>query len=96
MFQVGGIVLGADGPALALFESLAGWLSRNGRALLVANRTLPYEAALARLGEVAQVADERGYKLLSLSKSVRSKGSRGRSEPGARSGGRSRSPIRSR
>ncbi len=86
-------------PALALFQSLSGWLTRNGRALLVANRTLPYEAALARLGVVEKVADERGYKLLSLSslsKSVRSKGSRGRSAPGARSEGRSRSPIRSR
>lgn len=83
-------------PALALFESLAGWLTRNGRALVVANRTLPYEAPLARLGEVVQVAETRGYKLLSLSKSARSPGSRGRSAPGARSGGRSRPPIRSR
>lgn len=83
-------------PAFSLFESLVGWLTRNGRALVVANRTLPYEAPLARLGEVEQVAETRGYKLLSLSKSARSPGSRGRSAPGARSGGRSRPPIRSR
>ncbi|MBY0398691.1 methyltransferase [Myxococcota bacterium] len=83
-------------PALALFESLAGWLKRHGRALLVANRTLPYEAALARQGEVAQIADARGYKLLSLNRSARSSGARGRKAPGARSGGSSRSPIRSR
>jgi 16S rRNA (guanine1207-N2)-methyltransferase len=83
-------------PALALFESLTGWLKRHGRALLVANRTLPYEAPLARLGEVEKIADERGYKLLSLNRSARSAGSRGRSAPGARSGGRSRPPIRSR
>ena len=83
-------------PALALFESLAGWLSRHGRALLVANRTLPYEAALGRLGEVEQVVDERGYKLLSLSRSVRSKASRGRKDPALRPDRRSRSPIRSR
>ena len=83
-------------PALALFESLAGWLSRSGRALLVANRTLPYEAALARQGEVAQVLDRRGYKVLSLERSTRSKSARGRTAPGARSGGRSRPPTRSR
>lgn len=83
-------------PALALFESLAGWLKRNGRALLVANRTLPYEAPLARQGEVVQVADVRGYKLLSLNRSSRSAGARGRKAPGARSGGSTRSPIRSR
>ncbi|MFO0689711.1 MAG: methyltransferase [Myxococcota bacterium] len=83
-------------PALALFDSLAGWLARNARALLVANRTLPYEAPLARQGEVALVADARGYKLLSLSRSARSSGARGRTAPGSRSGGRTRSPIRSR
>ena len=83
-------------PAFALFDSLAGWLTRNGRALVVANRTLPYEAPLALLGEVVKVAETKGYKLLSLSKSARSPGSRGRSAPGARSGGRSRPPIRSR
>lgn len=83
-------------PALALFESLAGWLKRNGRALLVANRTLPYEAPLGRQGEVVQVADVRGYKLLSLNRSSRSAGARGRRAPGARSGGSTRSPIRSR
>jgi len=83
-------------PALALFTSLAGWLTRSGRALLVANRTLPYEAPLARLGEVLQIADARGYKLLSLERSARSSGARGRKPPGGRSGGSSRSPIRSR
>lgn len=83
-------------PALALFESLSGWLTRSGRALLVANRTLPYEAALGRLGVVEQVADERGYKVLSLSRSVRSKGSRGRKDPALRPDGRSRLPTRSR
>lgn len=83
-------------PALALFEALASWLARNGRALVVANRTLPYEAPLARVGDVEMIADVRGYKLLSLSRSARSAASRGRNAPGGRSGGRSRSPIRSR
>ena len=44
------------GPALALFDSLAGWLTRSGRALVVANRTLPWETPLARLGEVTEVS----------------------------------------
>ncbi len=83
-------------PALALFASLESWLARHGRALLVANRTLPYEAALGRLGEVVQRADRQGYKLLSLNRSARSSGARGRTTPGARSAGKSRSPIRSR
>lgn len=84
------------GPALALFDSLAGWLTRSGRALVVANRTLPWETPLARLGEVEKIADERGYKLLSLSRSARSSGARGRKAPGSRSGGSAKSPIRSR
>lgn len=84
------------GPALALFASLAGWLAPRASALVVANRTLPYEAPLTRLGELALLADVRGYKLLSLSRRSRSSGERGRSAPGGRSGGRSSSPIRSR
>lgn len=83
-------------PALALFASLAGWLAPRASALVVANRTLPYEAPLARLGELTLMADARGYKLLSLSRRSRSSGERGRNAPGGRSSGRSRSPIRSR
>lgn len=84
------------GPALALFRSLGTWLGRNGRALVVANRTLPYEQALAEEGPVETVASTRGYKLLSLKRSARSSGARGRRSPGARSGGSSRSATRSR
>ena len=84
------------GPALSLFDSLWTWLGRNGRALVVANRTLPYEAPLERVGEVETLRTERGYKLLSLKRSARAPGSRGRSAPGARSAGRSRAPNRSR
>ncbi|MEZ4334588.1 MAG: methyltransferase [Myxococcota bacterium] len=85
-------------PALALFASLAGWLAPRASALLVANRTLPYEAPLARLGELALIADVRGYKLLSLSldRRARASGERGRSAPGGRSSGSSRRPTRSR
>jgi 16S rRNA (guanine1207-N2)-methyltransferase len=84
------------GPAMALFASLGGWLKPGGRALLVANRTLPYERPLAEIGPVETVGAARGYKLLALKRSVRSSGARGRRFPGARSGGSSRSPIRSR
>ncbi len=84
------------GPALALFDSLPGWLSRNGRALVVANRTLPWEKPLESVGHVETVATARGYKLLSVKRSARSSSSRGRNAPGARSAGRSRPPTRSR
>jgi 16S rRNA (guanine1207-N2)-methyltransferase len=84
------------GPALALFDSLSTWLGRNGRALVVANRTLPYEAPLAQIGEVETLESAKGYKLFSLKKSGRSSGTRGRSAPGSRSEGRSKRPMRSR
>ena len=84
------------GPALALFDSLRGWLKPGSRALLVANRTLPYERPLEELGKLETLRGERGYKLLSLKRSARSSGSRGRRSPGSRSSGSSRSPTRSR
>ena len=84
------------GPALALFRSLGTWLGRNGRALVVANRTLPYERALEDEGPVETVDAGRGYKVLSLKRSARSSGARGRKSPGARSGGRSKDATRSR
>jgi 16S rRNA (guanine1207-N2)-methyltransferase len=84
------------GPALALFHSLQQWIKPGGRALLVANRTLPYERPLAEVGAFEILRSERGYKLISLKRSARSSGVRGRSAPGARPGGRSKAPIRSR
>lgn len=89
------------GPALALFASLREWLGRRGRALVVANRTLPWEEPLAEIGEVEVVESVRGYKLLSVSRAssrrrARSSSESGRASPGARSSGRSRPPTRSR
>lgn len=84
------------GPALALFESLPDWLGRGGRALVVANRTLPWESPLEAVGPVEAIDAARGYKLLSIKRSARSSGARGRRSPGARSGGRSSPPTRSR
>ncbi|MEM9175204.1 MAG: methyltransferase [Myxococcota bacterium] len=83
-------------PALALFQGLGTWLGRSGRALVVANRTLPYEQVLGELGQIGTVASTRGYKLLSLKRSARSSSANGRRSPGARSGGRSREATRSR
>jgi 16S rRNA (guanine1207-N2)-methyltransferase len=84
------------GPALALFDSLQTWIKPGSRALLVANRTLPYEGPLEEIGELETLRSERGYKLLSLKRSARSSRSRGRRAPGARSAGKSRAPTRSR
>ncbi|MFP6654221.1 MAG: methyltransferase, partial [Myxococcota bacterium] len=84
------------GPAMALFDSLHGWLRPSRRALIVANRKLPYEVPLENLGELEILQSSGGYKLLSLKRSARSFRSRGRTAPGGRSSGRSRPPIRSR
>jgi 16S rRNA (guanine1207-N2)-methyltransferase len=84
------------GPALALFDSLHGWLRPGRRALLVANQTLPYEGPLEEIGDLETLRSERGYKLLSLRRSARSSRSRGRRSPGSRSSGNSSPPTRSR
>jgi 16S rRNA (guanine1207-N2)-methyltransferase len=84
------------GPAQSLFESLHSWIKPGSRALLVANRTLPYERPLEEIGELETLRSERGYKLLSLKRSARSSRSRGRRFPGSRPSGKSRPPTRSR
>lgn len=53
-------------PARAMFRSLHGALRRGCRALVVANRTLPYEQELAALGEVRTVRQDSGFKVLEL------------------------------
>jgi 16S rRNA (guanine1207-N2)-methyltransferase len=83
-------------PAFALFHSLSTWMSRSGQALIVANQTLPYEEALSRVGRLEQLNVTKGYKLLSLNKSARSSGSRGRNSPGESEFGIGRQPTRSR
>lgn len=84
------------GPALALFESLGEWLKPGGRALVVANQTLPYERPLATQGRLETIRSSRGYKLLSLERRLRSSDESGRQDPGARSSGSWREPTRSR
>jgi 16S rRNA (guanine1207-N2)-methyltransferase len=62
---------GAESRALGLafIEKAAAVLRKGGHLWLVANRHLPYEAALARhFREVRAVADERGYKIVEARK----------------------------
>ena len=75
-------------PDTGLRARLAEALAPGGTALVVANRTLPYEADLDALGSLRTLREERGYKLLSLRRSSRSGSSKRRYRPGSRSSGR--------
>jgi 16S rRNA (guanine1207-N2)-methyltransferase len=81
-------------PARRLFETLRRALRPGGRALVVANTTLPYERDLRAWGDVVPLAHARGYKLLSVTprsvtKRSRSASSSRTKSPGSRSGGSS-------
>lgn len=76
-------------PARRLFDCMRRMLRPGGRALVVANTTLPYEHDLRAWGDVAPVAHARGYKLLSVVKHSRSSSSRRQKSPGSRLDGRS-------
>jgi 16S rRNA (guanine1207-N2)-methyltransferase len=53
-------------PARSMFSALDEVLRRGGRALVVANRTLPWERDLREIGALRFVTDERGYKILEI------------------------------
>ncbi len=53
-------------PARAIFRALNTVMVRGGRALIVANRTLPWERDLGEIGVLRQLADARGYKILEV------------------------------
>jgi 16S rRNA (guanine1207-N2)-methyltransferase len=55
-------------PARAIFRAIDAVLNRGGHALIVANRTLPWERDLREIGSIRLVADARGYKILDLRK----------------------------
>jgi 16S rRNA (guanine1207-N2)-methyltransferase len=55
-------------PARAIFRALDAVLDRGGRALIVANRTLPWERDLREIGSVRKITEARGYKILDLRK----------------------------
>jgi 16S rRNA (guanine1207-N2)-methyltransferase len=75
------------GPALAMFRHLGEALAPSGTALIVANRTLPYERALAELGRLRTVQETRHYKVLAFRRASRSASERRRHAPGSRSSG---------
>ena len=54
------------GPAHAMFEAARLALAPEGQALIVANRTLPYERSLRELGTLELLQDTRTFKVLSL------------------------------
>ncbi|MEX1310888.1 MAG: methyltransferase [Candidatus Sulfomarinibacteraceae bacterium] len=53
-------------PARAIFRVLDAILDRGGRALVVANRTLPWERDLGGIGTLTHLVDARGYKILQV------------------------------
>lgn len=75
-------------PARAMFVRAGEALAPGGTALIVANRTLPYERDLDAVGRFRILTETRHYKLLALRKRRRSSGSSRRSSPGTRSSGR--------
>ena len=53
-------------PARAIFSAINADLSPGGRALVVANRTLPWEHDLREIGRLSQLEDSLGYKILEV------------------------------
>jgi len=49
-----------------MFAAVAASLSSSGRALVVANRKLPYERNLQALGRVKELRARRGFKVLEV------------------------------
>jgi len=60
--------------ARAMFRCAAAAIAGGGRLLVVANRKLPYEADLARLGSLSVLAQAGGFKVLALAGGGRSGG----------------------
>lgn len=56
-------------PARAIFATIDAALVPGGRALVVANRTLPWEHDLREIGTLRQIDDRLGFKVLELRRS---------------------------
>ena len=56
-------------PARAMFRSLVQVMAPGGTALIVANRTLPYEQQLGGIGRLRLICDEAGFKLMEVHRS---------------------------
>jgi 16S rRNA (guanine1207-N2)-methyltransferase len=67
-FHGGGVAVDLA-PARAVFEAVGVALVPGGRALVVANRTLPWERDLAAVGSIRLLEQTRRYKLLEVTKS---------------------------
>ncbi|MDG2049711.1 MAG: methyltransferase [Myxococcota bacterium] len=76
-------------PAREMFKRAGESLRPGGTALIVANRTLPYERDLEAVGRLQTLTESRHYKLLSLRRRSRSSSSSKAHSPGRRSSGRS-------
>jgi len=55
-------------PARAIFRAIDATLAPGGRALVVANRTLPWERDLVAIGRLRQIEDRLGYKVLEIAR----------------------------
>jgi len=55
-------------PARAIFSTIDAVLMPGGRALVVANRTLPWERDLRQIGNLRALDDRHGYKVLELTR----------------------------
>jgi len=53
-------------PARAMFNAADQVLESGGTALIVANRSLPYERDLREIGRVRKVLERAGFKLLEV------------------------------
>ncbi len=53
-------------PARAMFRAVDQVLEHGGTALIVANRSLPYERDLQEIGRLSKVAERSGFKLLEV------------------------------
>ncbi len=76
-------------PARAMFKRAGESLKPGGTALIVANRTLPYEKDLQAVGRLQVLTETRHYKLLSLKRRSRSSSPNRAHSPGRRSTGSS-------
>jgi 16S rRNA (guanine1207-N2)-methyltransferase len=71
-------------PAHAMFVRLSEALSLGGRALIVANHTLPYERDLANAGAIEVLSVDRGYKIIAFTRMAKAPAVAHRRKPRSR------------
>ena len=55
-------------PARAIFRAVGDSMVSGARALIVANRTLPWERDLREIGTLRQIVDQGGYKIIEVTR----------------------------